>query len=552
MNRIGRALLDLAPRISDYAALPRTWRGDLSAGITVGVVALPLALAFGVSSGVGPEAGLITAIVAGLVAAIFGGSHVQVSGPTGAMVVVLAPTVATHGVGSVPILAVMAGVILIVVGATRFGRAVSFIPWPVVEGFTVGIGTIIFLQQVPLALSAHVDHAQNTVVAAYRAVVEAAWPDALVTVGIVVLVAVVMLVVPRIHAALPGSLIAIVIVTVAVDLLDIRAPRLGALPESLPTPSLPSIGLSTMPSLVGPAFAIAALAGIESLLSARVASGIAGPGGRTTGPYNPDRELVGQGLASIASGMFGGLPATGAIARTNVAVRSGARTRVAAVVHALVLVAVIYLASGLVGRIPLASLAGVLMVTAARMVSIPIGRRVLGSTRSDAIAYVLTALVTISFDLIVAIEIGVVGAGILTLRKLARLGGVRRESITGTAQPGDDRIVIFRLDGLMFFGAAERILHELTDVGEVSVVVLRLSQLRYLDATGAQALVEVIRALEQRGITVLLKGVRDEHLMLVRRVGVIAELRHHKHLFTTLDDAVAHARDHVARIGAAA
>ncbi|GAB2761849.1 SulP family inorganic anion transporter [Sinomonas soli] len=548
-GRLG-ALRALLPQASDYAGTRRTWRGDLVAGLTVGIVALPLALAFGVSSGVGAEAGLVTAIVAGLVAAVFGGSHVQVSGPTGAMVVVLAPIVASHGAGAVALLSVLAGAVLVALGASRLGRAVAYIPWPVVEGFTLGIGVIIFLQQVPLAVSAHVAPGQNTAVAAAAAVAAAPWPRAAASVGVVVLVAAVTLLVPRIHRALPASLIAVLVASLGAGLLGLDVERIGPLPASLPAPALPVLGLSDLPSLAGPALAVAALAAIESLLSARVASGLSGPDGRTTGPYNPDRELVGQGLASLAAGLFGGLPATGAIARTAVNVRSGGRSRIAAIVHALVLLGVVYLAAPLVAQIPLAALAGVLMVTAGRMVSVRTARRILGSTRQDAVAFVLTAVITVAFDLIVAIQIGLVAAALLTLRQFAKLGSVRREPIPGPAHEGDEHIAVFRLDGLMFFGAAERVLEEVTRTSSadgIEVVVLRLSQLRYLDATGAQTLVEAIRTLEARGVTVLLKGVQDQHLDLVRRVGVIAELRHHRHLFDSLGDAVEHARSHVRR-----
>jgi sulfate permease, SulP family len=276
-----------------------------------------------------------------------------------------------------------------------------------------------------------------------------------------------------------------------------------------------------------------------------------GPDGRPGGRYSPDRELSGQGLASIAAGLFGGMPATGAIARSAVNVRSGAKTRLAAVVHALVLLAIIYLAAGMVGRIPLAVLGGVLMVTATRMVSPQTVRAILRSTRSDAAVFILTALITVAFDLIVAIQIGLAAAALLTLRKFASLSGVRRETITGAASAGDSRIAIFRLDGAMFFGAAERILQEISEVKDIQVAIIRLSQVRMLDATGAHALVEVISALELRGITVLLKGVQPEHLELVTNVGVIRSLRHHKHLFTSLPAAVEHARSHVLRNAAA-
>lgn len=541
------ALRKFLPSPRDYDGLRSSWRTDLLAGITVGIVALPLALAFGVSSGVGAEAGLITAVVAGLVAAIMGGSNVQVSGPTGAMVVVLAPVVATHGPVSIALVSLLAGLMVCALGISGLGRAVAFIPWPVVEGFTLGIAAIIFLQQVPLATGTAGVPGHNTLLAAVEAAAGATSPTVLQTLAVVAAVAAVMLVAPKLHKSLPASLIAVVLVTVAAELLRLDVPRIGALPHSLPAPRLPSLDPAALSGLLMPAVAIASLAAIESLLSARVASGMAGRGSRPSGPYSPDRELTGQGLASMAAGLFGGMPATGAIARTAVNVRSGARTRVSAIVHALVLLAIIYLAAGLVGRIPLAVLGGILMVTATRMVSTRTVNAILRSTRADAAVFVLTALITVAFDLIVAIQIGLAAAALLTLRKFASLSGVHREQIAEKPVEGDDHIAIFRLEGAMFFGAAERILQEISQVKDIQVAIIRLSQVRLLDATGAHALVDVIAALELRGITVLLKGVRPEHLALVTNVGVIRSLRHHRHLFTDLPSAIEHARSHVRR-----
>lgn len=535
------------PSGRDYDGLRSSWKTDLLAGITVGIVALPLALAFGVSSGVGAEAGLITAVVAGLVAAVMGGSNVQVSGPTGAMVVVLAPVVATHGTGSIALVSLMAGLIVCALGISGLGRAVAFIPWPVVEGFTLGIAAIIFLQQVPSATGTEGTPGHNTLLAAIEGASRATAPVLLQALAVVVGVAVIMLLAPKLHKSLPASLIAVLLATVAAELLQLDIPRIGAMPHSLPAPLMPSVDPAAVGGLLMPAVAIAVLAAMESLLSARVAAGMAGPDGRLSGAYSPDRELTGQGLASMAAGLFGGMPATGAIARTAVNVRSGARTRLAAIVHALVLLAIIYLAAGLVSRIPLAVLGGILMVTATRMVSTRTVTAILRSTRSDAAVFVLTALITVAFDLIVAIEIGLAAAALLTLRKFASLSGVRREAIAGTPVEGDGHIAIFTLGGAMFFGAAERILQEISQVEEIQVAIIRLSQVRLLDATGAHALVEVISALELRGITVLLKGVQPEHLALVTNVGVIRSLRHHKHLFTDLPSAVEHARSHVRR-----
>ena len=535
------------PSKLDYAGLGTSWRTDLLAGITVGIVALPLALAFGVSSGVGAEAGLITAIIAGLVAAVMGGSPVQVSGPTGAMVVVLAPVVAVHGAGSVAPLSLMAGLLVCVLGFSGLGRAVAFIPWPVVEGFTLGIAAIIFLQQVPPATGTSGVPGHNTLIAAVEAASAATVPAALLTLAVVAGVAVVMVLVQKLLKALPASLIAVLLATAAAELFRLDIPRIGPLPHSLPAPAVPVFDLDLLGSLAMPAVAIACLAAIESLLSARVAAGMTGPDGRPSGPYSPDRELTGQGLASIAAGLFGGMPATGAIARTAVNVRSGAKTRLAAAVHAVVLLAIVYLASGMVSRIPLAALGGVLMVTAVRMVSRRTVAAILRSTRSDAAVFILTAIITVAFDLIVAIQIGLAAAALFALRTFASLSSVQREEIPGPRAEGDEHIAVLRLDGAMFFGAAERILQEISQVKDVQVAIIRLSQLRMLDATGAHALVEVVSALELRGITVLLKGVRPDHLRLVTNVGVIRSLRHHKHLFGHLGDAVEHARSHVRR-----
>lgn len=544
MTIAGRGTLArLLPRRSDYAALPRSWRRDILAGATVGVVALPLALAFGISSGVGATAGLITAVVAGLVAAVFGGSHVQVSGPTGAMAVVLAPIVALHGIGSIALVTVLAGIIVLTMGVTGLGRAVTFIPWPVIEGFTLGIATVIFLQQVPAAMGESAPAGQRTLPAAWTVVAHADWRSAWPTLAVVGFVALLMVVTPRLHRAIPESLAAVVAATVLASALELHAATIGELPSHLPTPVMPHADIRALHSLIGAALAIAALAAIESLLSARVAATMS-----PTGPYDPDRELVGQGLASMAAGAFGGMPATGAIARTAVNVRSGARTRVAAIVHSLLLLGVVYLATGPVSAIPLSALAGVLVVTSFRMISIKTVRQVLRSTKSDAVTFVLTAVVTVCFDLIEAVEIGILFAAFFALRVVARRSSVVREELPGPHRPGDDRIALLRLDGAMFFGAAERISNAITDADrhDVSVVIIRMSQVGMLDATGAHTLVEIAEELEERGIVVIIKGVQPHHMNLLTNIGVIDALRHENHLIDSLDDAIAHARAHVA------
>lgn len=547
LPRIG----ELLPSARDYAGVRATWRGDLAAGLTVGVVALPLALGFGISSGLTAEAGLVTAVVAGALAALFGGSPVQVSGPTGAMVVVLLPIVAAHGPAAVALVTLLAGIMVLAGGALRLGRAVSFIPWPVVEGFTLGIAAIIFLQQVPLMTAPHLPsaggHSTSALVSAIDAVRTADPMYVVWAIGVGVIVAGCMLWAPRVHRAVPGSLVGIAVVTVLVSVVPSPLSVIGALPAGFPLPAIPAVDPATLPSLLLPAVTVAVLAAIESLLSARVAASMA-----DAGPYDPDRELVGQGVASVGSAVFGGMPATGAIARTAVNVTSGGRTRVASLTHAGVLLVIVLALSAPVALIPLPALAAVLIMTAIRMVHAGTVRALVRSTRSDALAFILTALITVSVDLIVAVAIGVLLATVFSLRSLARRAGVQREAVLGPATPGDERIAIIRFDGPLFFAAADRVFERVSELQEVSVVVLRLSQVELVDATGARILSDIVHTLERRGVTVLIKGVQARHADLFRRIGVLDALRHQNHLFESLPDAITHARSHVRREAASA
>jgi SulP family sulfate permease len=546
---VRRALLPvvgLLPRRADYAGLRRSWRRDLAAGVTVGVVALPLALGFGVASGVGAAPGLVTAVVAGAVAAVFGGSSLQVSGPTGAMTVVLVPMVAEHGPAVVYPVALLAGALVMAAAVLRLGRLLAFVPWPLVEGFTLGIAVVIAAQQVPSALGVARPDVENAVAAAASAVVRfAARPDWTVL-GLVVLSVVITAALPRLHRSLPAGLLAVGIVTLVVEVSGADVARIGSLPSSLPLPALPDLG--NAPELVGAAAVVAFLAGLESLLSARVADGMS-----DAPRHDPDRELFGQGLANVASGLCGGLPATGAIARTAVNARAGASTRVAALTHALVLAAIVYAASGLVGRIPLVALAGVLLVTAYRMVERHTARAVLGSTRGDALVFVLTALGTVAFDLVTAVEVGLGVAIVLALVRLARTAHAIPEPLTDDGVDGAtehallaEHVLAYRLDGPLFFAVADRFLREITATTTVRVVILRLGSVVMLDATGARVLGEIVEDLHRRGITVLVKGASGEHRRLLGAVGTLAPLVERGHVFATFPEAVAHAARHVA------
>lgn len=550
-GRIAASFKALLPRRADYLLSSSAVRADLIAGVTVGITALPLALAFGITSGMGATAGLMTAIVAGALTAIFGGSQSQVSGPTGAMTVVLVPIVARHGREGVLLVGLIAGLLLIGAAIGRVGRYLAYVPWPVIEGFTLGIAGVIFLQQLPAAFGVPKPEGDDALVVAFRAGRQAIASGRIAPLAVVAIVVVVTVGSRRLHRNIPASLLGVAAGTAAVTIFGLEVTAIGTLPSTLSAPSFPPMSLAAIEELLPAAFAVALLAGLESLLSAKVADGLS-----DSARHDPDRELFGQGLSNVIVPLFGGVPSTGAIARTAVNVRAGARTRFAAIIHSVLLAAVVLAGSSVVARIPLAALAGILMVTSVRMVEVHNIRSVLRATRSDAAVLVLTATATVVFDLIVAVEIGMAVAAILALRHVARNSSITPEAIPNGggevladvgAELLDDHILTYRLDGALFFGAAQRFLTELTAVKGVRVVILRLPELQVLDATGAQALGDIVEELEGRGVTVLLKGPRPEHLRILEAVGVLQRLGHESHLFSRLEDAVGHAREHVER-----
>ncbi|MFJ1637802.1 MULTISPECIES: SulP family inorganic anion transporter [unclassified Streptomyces] len=529
-------------------------RRDLLAGLTVAVVALPLALGFGVSSGLGAEAGLATAVVAGALAALFGGSNLQVSGPTGAMTVVLVPIVAQYGPGGVLTVGLMAGVLLIVLALLRAGRYMRYVPAPVVEGFTLGIACVIGLQQVPNALGVATPEGDKVLVVTWRAVEEFVRAPNWTAVALAAGVAAVMLLGARVRPTVPFSIVAVVAATLVTQLFDLRgAAPIGDLPAGLPAPSLGFLDLSALGSLLAPAVAVATLAALESLLSATVADGM------TVGQqHDPDKELFGQGIANLAAPLFGGVPATAAIARTAVNVRTGAGSRLAALTHAAVLAVIVFAAAPLVSRIPLAALAGVLLATAIRMVEVGSLRAMARATRSDAIVLVLTAAATLVLDLVYAVIIGLVVAGALALRAVA--AQARMEQVDFRADlPGEhseeehallaEHIVAYRIDGPLFFAGAHRFLLELSEVADVRVVILRLSRVSTMDATGALVLKDAVEKLNRRGIAVLISGLRPGQRQALESVGALDVLRREGREYATTPEAIAGARAHLHRAG---
>ncbi|MFE1442015.1 SulP family inorganic anion transporter [Streptomyces sp. NPDC058739] len=529
-------------------------RRDLLAGLTVAIVALPLALGFGVSSGLGAEAGLATAVVAGALAALLGGSHLQVSGPTGAMTVVLVPIVARYGPGGVLMVGLMAGALLVGLALLRAGRYMRYVPAPVVEGFTLGIACVIGLQQIPNALGVDQPEGEKVLLVAWRAVAEFAAHPHWTAAGLSLGVAAVMLLGARWRPAVPFSIVAVIAATVLVEVFGLPgAAPIGELPSGLPAPSLSFLDISAAGSLLAPAVAVAALAALESLLSATVADGM------TVGQqHDPDKELFGQGVANLAAPLFGGVPATAAIARTAVNVRSGASSRLAALTHAAVLAVIVYAAAPLVERVPLAALAGVLLATAVRMVEVGSLRAMARATRSDAVVLVLTAAATLVLDLVYAVIIGLAVAGALALRAVAaqaRMDQVDfRPDLPGEHSDEEhallaEHIVAYRIDGPLFFAGAHRFLLELTEVADVKVVILRMSRVTTMDATGALVLKDAVEKLDRRGIAVMTSGIRSGQRQVLASVGALDLLRSEGREYDTTPEAIAGARRHLERAG---
>ncbi|MET7481704.1 SulP family inorganic anion transporter [Streptomyces sp. NPDC005538] len=551
LGRMRARLAVLLPGRGDLLEARRDPRRDLLAGLTVAVVALPLALGFGVSSGLGAEAGLATAVIAGALAAVFGGSNVQVSGPTGAMTVVLVPIVAEHGPSGVLTVGLMAGAMLVALALLKAGKYMQYVPAPVVEGFTLGIACVIGLQQVPNALGVPKPDGDRVLVVTWRALAEFAEHPNRTAPAFALAVAAVMLIGARWRPAIPFSIVAVIGATVVAQAAGLDAAKpIGDLPSGLPAPSLAFLDPGALGSLLAPAMAVAALAALESLLSASVADGM------TVGQrHDPDRELFGQGLANVVAPLFGGVPATGAIARTAVNVRTGAGSRLAALTHALVLAVIVFAAAPLVSRIPLAALAGVLLATAVRMVEVGSLRAMAGATRSDALILVLTAVATLALDLVYAVVIGLVVAGVLALRAVAKQARLDQVPLDRGDHSGEEHallaehIVAYRIDGPLFFAAAHRFLLELAEVADVRVVILRMSRVSTIDATGALVLKDAVQKLQRRGIVVMTSGIRLGQRQVLDSVGALELLRLEGREYATTPEAIDSARAYLEGAG---
>ena len=485
---------------------------DLLAGVIVGLVALPLAIAFGIASGVSPEKGLVTAVIAGFIVSGLGGSRVQIGGPTGAFIVIVYGIVQAYGINGLIIATFIAGIMLIIMGFARLGSVIKFIPYPLIIGFTSGIALIIFSSQVKDLLGLHMGAVPAGFVDKWTAYLAAARTANLYAVLIGIVTVVVIVYWPKVTTKIPGSLVAILLTTVVVQLLGLPVEtigrRFGAIQSSLPRPVIPHADLATIRNMIQPAFTIALLGGIESLLSAVVADGMIG------GNHRSNTELVAQGTANIFSSLFGGIPATGAIARTATNIKNGGRTPVAGMIHAITLLLILIFFGKWAALIPMATLAGVLVVVAYNMSEWRHFVDVLKGPGNDMAVLLTTFLLTVLVDLTVAIEIGMILAIFLFMRKMIQTSSVEedKEQLENYSVPFN--VQVFEITGPLFFGAAYKFREAIRVMGKhPKVLIIRMRKVPIIDATGIKTIRDVYKESKQRGIKVILSEVHSPEVL---------------------------------------
>jgi SulP family sulfate permease len=501
----------------------RQFSHDLVAGLTVGLVALPLAMAFAIASGVPPQAGLYTAVVAGFLISALGGSRTQIGGPTGAFVVIVAGIVVKFGVAGLALVGIMAGVLLLVMGFTGLGSAVKYIPRPVTIGFTNGIALLIASTQIKDFLGLKTPPVPSEFLARIRMLLHYAGTTRWQTLAVAAASLAIILLWPRLTKRVPGTIVALLLSTAAVALfhlpIETIGSKFGGIPQGFPHFALPNFQAIPILPLLPSAFTVALLAAIESLLSAVVADGMSGD------RHNSNMELVAQGVANVVSPLFGGIPATGAIARTATSIRSGALTPVAGMVHALTLLAILLVAAPLARFVPLATLAAVLFVVAYNMGEWREIGTILRLSKTDIAVWLTTFSLTVLADLTVAVGVGMALAALLYIYRIAEtttVAPVTREYLRdGQAHILQDKdipsnVTILRIHGPFLFGTTEKLAEatkDLTQFGDI--VILRLRNMTALDATGIHALEQFSNRLHKAGKTLLLCGARDQPSALI-------------------------------------
>jgi SulP family sulfate permease len=535
---------------------------DLLAGVVVGIVALPLALAFAIASGVPPERGLYTAVIAGFLISALGGSRVQIGGPTGAFVVIVYGIVAKYGYDGLVIITIMAGVILIILGLARMGALIKFIPYPVITGFTSGIAVIIFSSQLKDFLGLKMGAIPAEFMEKWTAYGEHLRsidiPTTLIAVGTLLI----LVFWPRVSRMVPAPFVAMIVATVVVQVFHLHVEtigsRFGAVPSSFPAPHWPAIQWTHIKEFVPPALTVALLAAIESLLSAVVADGMIGT------RHKSNMELVAQGVANIASPLFGGIPATGAIARTATNIRAGGRTPLAGITHSVTLLLILIFLGRWAAMVPLCALAAILVVVAYHMSEWRSFAGLLRAPRSDLVVLILTFGLTIFVDLTVAVQVGIVVAALLFMKRMSDMTHV--EGLTsGFADDDDDpgelvesrrgkRIVegheipkgveVYEVNGPFFFGAADKIKDVLTEIAKPpKVFILRMRYVPAIDATGIHALEQMAKKCRHEGTTLILTEIRQQPLRALVRARKLEAVGGRENLAKSIEVALARAQE---------
>lgn len=530
---------------------------DLIAGVVVGIVALPLALAFAIASGVPPERGLYTAVIAGFLISALGGSRVQIGGPTGAFVVIVCGIVTKYGYDGLVIITMMAGVILVILGLARMGALIKFIPYPVITGFTSGIAVIIFSSQIKDFLGLKMGAVPADFMEKWTAYAERLRTINLPTTMIAIGTLVVLIFWPRISRVIPAPFVAMLLATAIVQIFKLPVEtigtRFGAVPSSLPAPHLPSVPWTQMKELFSPALTVALLGAIESLLSAVVADGMIGT------RHKSNMELVAQGVANIASPLFGGIPATGAIARTATNIRTGGRTPLAGMTHAITLLLILIFLGKWAAMVPLCSLAAILVVVAYHMSEWQSFAGLLRAPRSDLVVLILTFALTIFVDLTVAVQVGIVVAALLFMKRMSDMTyveGVSDEIRDPNEDPGEITesrrgrrfvsgheipagVEVYEVNGPFFFGAADKIKAVLTEIAEPpKVFILRMRNVPAIDATGIHALEQMAKKCRHDGTTMILTEIRQQPLRAIVRARKLELFGGRQNLAKSLDVAL--------------
>ena len=520
---------------------------DLIAGIIVAIIALPLSIALGISSGVSPEKGLITAIIAGFIISLLGGSRVQIGGPTGAFVVIVFGIIQNHGVDGLIIATFMAGIILVLFGLLRFGSLIKYIPYPITVGFTSGIAVTLFSTQVKDFLGLSMTKTPSEFIPKWEAYISHMNTTNLYTLAIGLLALIILIFWPKINKKIPGSLIALIVTTLVVFIFNLPVATIGSqfgkISSNIPMPHIPNLNLNTLKALIGPAFTIALLGGIESLLSAVVSDGMIGD------KHNSNAELIAQGIANMGSSLFGGIPATGAIARTAANVKNGGRTPISGIVHSITLLLIMLVFMPLAKFIPLTTLSAILIIVSYNMSEWRTFKAILKAPKSDIAILLITFFLTVLFDLVIAIGIGMVVSMCLFMRRVATSIEVNELNESDCSDKSNidtdmenlkvgENVLVYDIRGHLFFGAVDTFMNTMKEINDdAKVLVLRMRHTKTLDVTGYKQIKNIALSCKSRNMTLIISELQEQPKKVMRLMGFIDTLGE-DHFATNFDEAL--------------